>query len=188
MRVFSVLLAVSLLLLGAGCATTTDRAAPVPVSLKGVQLPTTALVEALLAEKGTRVQAVNGTYRDDAFQAHCVMKGDGEKLTVVFLAPQLRLVTIDVTKPHAIHCERAPQIPAAFEPEYALVDLAFVNLPLDRLRASVSPVLTVVEDGNVRRISAADGSPVAELTTAEDGTLSYRNCVYGYSYTLKNLR
>ena len=126
------------LTLCAGCATTCVRETPRAVRLGTARVETTALVEALRTQvKGTRVQALNGAWRDQVFQAQCVLKGDGETLTVVFLAPQMRLVTIAVTKPHAIRCERAPRIPSAFEPEYALADLAFVNLDAATLRRAV---------------------------------------------------
>ena len=129
------LLAAALL---AGCSTTLVREKPESVRVAdGVQLATTSLVEALLGFKGTRVQAANGAWKDQVFSAQCVLNGDGEKLTAVFLAPQLRLLTITLTKPHTITCERAPQVPRAFEPEYALADLAYVNLDTETLRRAV---------------------------------------------------
>ena len=74
----------------AGCSTTLVRETPERVRVAdGVQLETTPLVEALLGFKGTRVQAANGAWKDQVFSAQCVLKGDGEKLTAVFLAPQL---------------------------------------------------------------------------------------------------
>ena len=181
----------SVLLGVVGCqvfSSTTDHTAPVAVSLKGTQLETTALVEALLAEKGTRIEAVNANYKDEAFQAHCVLKSDGEKLNVVFLAPQMRLLTILVTKPHRVWCEKAPQIPRLFEPEYALVDLAFINLPLAKLQAAVAPTLKVDEANGVRRICrASDGGLVAELAPAESGARRYRQALFGYEYLLKEV-
>lgn len=188
MKILRALLSACMLSL-AGCMSPTivDREAPMMVTMKGVRLETTALVEALLAQKGTRIQAVGGSYRDEAFQANCVMKGDGEKLTVVFLTPVMRLATIMVSKPHALHCETAPQIPRAFEPEYALVDLAFVNLPAVTLRRCVEPVLRVEERDGVRRISSSDGNLVAELRNQADGSQAYRNVVFGYEYELRAL-
>lgn len=179
------------LLASAGClmsSVPTERPAPIVVSLKGTQLETTALVEALMSETGTRIEAVNATYKNDAFQAQCVLKSDGEKLTVVFLAPQMRLVTITVTKPHAIRCEKAPQIPRLFEPEYALVDLAFINLPLAKLQAAVAPTLKVEETAGVRCIRrASDGLVVAELRATAAGERQYRQLVFGYEYLLKEV-
>lgn len=181
------LLPVLALLVG-GCTTTLERAAPQAVRLGEANLETTALVEALLARKGTTVQAVNGSWRDQTFQAQCVMKGDGEKLTVVFLAPQLRLVTITVTKPHAIRYERAPRIPSVFEPEYALADLAFVNLDAETLRRAVSPALRVVDDGVRRRIETSAGEGVAEVVRTASGTKTFKNLLHGYQYELKNIQ
>jgi len=155
-------------------------------SSQSVKVETTALVEALLAQQGVKVQAVNGSYRDEVFQANCVLKSDGEKLTAVFLTPVMRLVTITVTKPHAIHCERAPQIPRAFEPEYALIDLAFVNLPPATLRRCVEPQLRVEERKDGVRITAAEGTPIAELRIQADGSRVYRNVVFGYEYVLRD--
>ncbi len=174
--------------LSGGCLSTVcERETPAAISFGRTSLQTTALVEAVRALKGTRVEAINGTYKETGFQAQCVMKGDGEKLTVVFLAPQMRLVTIAVTAPHAIRSERAPQIPAAFEPEYALVDLAFVNLPLETLRRAVAPQLSVEEEKGVRRIRAADGRLVAELSENADGSRRYRQAVFGYEYVIRSL-
>ena len=169
----------------AGCSTTLVRETPVPVrAADGVFLETTPLVEALLGLKGTRMQAANGSWKDQVFSAQCVLKGDGEKLTAVFLAPQLRLLTITLTKPHTITCERAPQVPRAFEPEYALADLAYVNLDAETLRRAVAPALSVEDDGTTRRIKAG-GTLVAEIVRRANGDVDFRNLRYGYSYTLR---
>ena len=185
MKAASLLLAAALL---AGCSTTLVREDPAPVRVAdGVALETAPLVEALIGLKGTRVQAANGTWKDQVFSAQCVLKGDGEKLTAVFLAPQLRLLTITLTKPHTVTCERAAQIPRAFEPEYALADLAFVNLDAGTLRRAVAPTLAVEDNGTVRRILAGK-TPVADLTRNPDGTMTFRNLVHGYTYTLKTVQ
>ena len=182
MKAASLLLAAALL---AGCSTTLVRDAPVSVRVAdGVQLETTPLVEALLGFKGTRVQAVNGSWKDQVFSAQCVLKGDGEKMTAIFLAPQFRLLTITLTKPHTVTCERAPQVPRAFEPEYALVDLAFVNLDAEILRRAVASALRVEDDGTTRRISAGD-TLVAEIVRRANGDIDFKNLRHGYSYTLR---
>ena len=184
MRVFGILLSALLL---AGCATTVARVRPQPVHLADVQLDPTPLVEALLARRGTLVQALNGSWRDRAFQAQCVMKGDGERLTVVLLAPQVRLATITVERPHVVSCEFAPQIPRSFEPEYALTDLAFVNLGTDDLRRVLAPAFRVEETGVLRRILTARGAPVAEVEHLADGNIAFRNLQHGYSYILRTV-
>ena len=169
----------------AGCSTTLVRENPVSVRVAdGVQLETTPLVEALLKFRGTRVQAANGSWKDQVFSAQCVLKGDGEKLTVVFLAPQLRLLTITLTKPHTVMCERAAQVPRVFEPEYALADLAYVNLDAETLRHVVAPALRVDDDGTTRRISAGD-TLVAEIVRQANGDIDFKNLRHGYSYTLR---
>jgi len=185
MRLLSVLF---LALLAVGCSTVVEREAPIPVRMAETTLDTTALVEALRVRAGTTVQALNGSWKEHAFQAQCVMKGNGETLTVVFLAPQMRLVTITVGKPHAVRCERAPRIPAAFEPEYALVDLAFVNLGTEELRRAVGRSLRVTDDGETRRVATPSGAPVAELVRSADGTRRYRNLLHGYEYELKTIQ
>lgn len=174
-------------LLLCGCSTTVVRPRPRPVRAGDAVLDATPLVEALLARKGTLVQAVDGTWRDRAFQAQCVMKGDGERLTVVFLAPQVRLVTITVEKPHAVLCERTAQIPSSFEPEYALVDLAYVNLEAGVLSRALAPALRVEESGPLRRILTSAGAPVAEVERLPDGDVVLRNLEHGYSYRLKTV-
>ena len=184
MKAVFLLLAAALL---AGCSTTLVRETPVPVrAADGVLLETTPLVEALLGLKGTRVQAANGSWKDQVFSAQCVLKGDGETFTAVFLAPQLRLLTITLTKPHTITCERAPQVPRAFEPEYALADLAYVNLDTETLRRAVAPTLNVEDDGTTRRIMSGD-TLVADVVRRANGDVDFRNLRYGYSYTLRNV-
>lgn len=182
MKVAFLLLAAALL---AGCSTTLVRENPAPVRVAdGVLLDTTPLVEALVGLKGTHVQAANGAWKDQVFSAQCVLKGDGEKLTVVFLAPQLRLLTITLTKPHTVTCERAPQVPHAFEPEYALADLAYVNLDAETLRRVVAPALRVDDDGTTRRIRSGD-TLVAEIVRQANGDIDFKNHRHGYSYTLR---
>lgn len=182
MKTWHVILMAALL---AGCSTTLVRETPEPVRVTdGATLDTTSVVEALIAMKGTRVQAANGSWKDQVFSAQCVLKGDGDTLKAVFLAPQLRLLTITLTKPHTVTCERAPQVPRAFEPEFALVDLAFVNLDADTLRRAVAPTLQVEDDGHTRRIKAGDNA-VAEITRNPNGDIGFRNLRHGYSYTLR---
>ena len=179
MRIFSILSLAAALL--SGCSTTVVRDAPLPVRVAdGAIIDSTPLVEALLARTGTTVQ-------ENAFAAEVVMKGDSQKLTAVFLAPQMRLATIVLTRPHAIRFERAAQIPRMFEPEYALADLAFVNLDAGTLRRAVAPTLAVEDNGTVRRILAGK-TPVADLTRNPDGTMTFRNLVHGYTYTLKTVQ
>lgn len=173
-----------LLLFCCGCSTTLVRFEPEAVRImEQVSLPTAPLAKALLELKGTRVQALNGAWKDHAFSAQCVLKGDGEMLKAVFLAPQMRLATLTLTRPHAIEFERAPQIPQSFEPEYALADLAFVNLETSALRRAVEPVLQVDDDGS-KRIIRAGASVVAELTRKPGGNLFFRNLQWGYEYEL----
>ena len=74
-----------------------------------------------------------------------------------------------------------------FEPEYALADLAFVNLDAPTLRRAVAPALRVEDDGETRRIFAGE-TPVAELATNPDATRTFRNLVHGYTYTLKTVQ
>lgn len=169
-----------------GCSTVIVRDEPLPVRIGDVQVSMPQVLEALLLLKGVRVQALSGAWKERAFQAQCVMKSDGKKLTIVFLAPQMRLVTITVDKPYALKCECAPHIPRAFEPERALLDLAFVNLPLDVLRCSLAPALRVEEMANgARRFVSFDGTFVAEIVpTHTDGMRKFRNAIYGYEYEI----
>ena len=184
MKAVSLLLAAALL---AGCSTTLVRENPAPVRVAdGTRLDTTPLVEALLAFKGTRVHAANGAWKDQVFSAQCVLKGDGETFKAVFLAPQLRLLTITLTKPHTITCERASQVPRVFEPEYALVDLAYVTLDTETLRRAVAPTLNVEDDGTTRRIKSGD-TLVADVVRRANGDVDFRNVRYGYSYTLRSV-
>ena len=72
MRIFSFLSLAAVLL--CGCSTTVVRDAPLPVRVAdGAIIDSTPLVEALLARKGTTVQAVSGTWKENAFAAEVVM-------------------------------------------------------------------------------------------------------------------
>lgn len=179
----------------AGCSTTLVRDTPKPVAVSsGVSLETTDLTEALLDIKGTVVQGVAGSWKDNAFSAEFVMKGDGEKLTVAVLAPAMRLATITLTRPHSIRYERARRIPAAFEPEYVLFDLAIVNLETSVLSRVLGPGFSVTDDGTNRVVSlkCGDGpgkSPsVATLVRNGDGTMKFVNLRHSYEYTITPLQ
>ena len=88
---------------------------------------------------------------------------------------------------YVITFERARQIPSAFEPEYALFDLAVVNLQADELRRALGDMFDVVERGGTRVVSAA-GEQVAVRIALPDGSVRYENITLGYSYTLKEIR
>lgn len=170
----------------AGCSTTLVRERPNAVCFRSLApIETVPLAEAMLDMKGVHVQALEGAWKGNAFAAEVVLKGDGNRLTAVFLAPQMRLATMTLERPHAIRFERAPQIPRSFEPEYLLADLAFVNLETDVLRRALGAGATVSDDGRIRRVVAADGVPVAELVRGGDGECRYRNLVYGYDYSIR---
>ena len=170
-----------------GCQSVVVRDAPQPMRVAdGVMIDSAPLVEALLARTGTVVQAVSGSWKDNAFAAEVVMKGDGQQFTAVFLAPQMRLATITLTRPRTIRYERAAQIPRLFEPEYALVDLAFVNLDAPTLRSALGPALRVEDDGATRRIFAG-ATPIADLVTNPDATHTFRNLIHNYEYTLRHI-
>ena len=120
-----------------GCATT---------SLVREEPDRPEIAEALLdCVKGATVQTVEGAWKDEAFAAECVLRGDGEKFTAVLLAPQMRLATLTVERPHLISWERAPQLPSSLDPEYVLLDLALVLLPTDDLRQALGEGYRVYE-------------------------------------------
>ena len=184
----TVILGLPAAILLCGCQSVVVRDAPRPVRVAdGVTIDSAPLVEALLARTGTVVQAASGRWKENTFAAEVVMKGDGQRLTAVFLAPQMRLATITLTRPRTIRYERAAPIPRMLEPERALADRAFVNLPAPALRRAVAPALRVEDDGATRRIFAGD-TPVADLVTNPDATRTFRNLVHGYTYTLKTIQ
>lgn len=173
----------------AGCATALVREEPRSIRLgeAGVSCATAPLAEALLARRGSAIHSVQGSWKDHVFAAECVVKCDPGRFTAIFLAPQMRLATLTVTPPHVITFERARQIPSAFEPEYALFDLAVVNLQADELRRALGDMFDVVERGGTRVVSAA-GEQVAVRIALPDGSVRYENITLGYSYTLKEIR
>jgi len=176
------------ILLLCGCSTVVVRKNPLPVrAADEVRFATIPIVEALLAQRCTVAQAVSGTWKDHAFAAEVIMKGEDGKFTAVFLAPQMRLATITLTPPHTICYERAAQIPRMFDPEYALADLAFANLDVDALRRATEPVLLIEEDADGTRRISAGGRLIAELRKNPDSTRTFRNHVHGYEYTLRDI-
>ena len=176
-------------LLLAGCSTTLVREEPKTIRLgeTGVSCAIAPLVEALLAQRGTAVHAIQGNWKDHAFVAESVTKGEEGRFTAIFLAPQMRLATITLTPPHTITFDRARSIPSAFEPEYALFDLAVINLPPDVLRRVLGGGFVVAVRGDVREVSAG-GTPIAVRTALPDGTVRYENKALDYTYTLKEVR
>ena len=161
-----------------GCATTVVREEPGNV----------AVVEALLDEvRGTEIRVVNGAWKDEAFTAECVVKGDGERLTAVLLAPHMRLATLTLERPHTVRWERAPQIPSVLDPEYVLFDLALVRLPTDALAKALGGEYRVDEtkDGKRRRVvDARDGRLHSVRQILPGGGIYFRNAKYGYELNI----
>lgn len=181
--IYSVL---AIALIVAGCQTAVERDRPAEICFRDARpVDTTALVEAILDLKGVCIQSVAGSWKNNAFAAQMVMKGDGRTTTIVFLAPQMRLATVTLTRPHALKFEHVPQIPQAFEPEYMLADFAFVNLETEVLRRACGDAFRIADDGMSRTVSFADGTALAELVRAADGSAHYRNRVYDYEYDLQ---
>ena len=170
----------------AGCASALVRDRPEPVAFGGALVQTAPLVEALAAERRTLVQALNGSWKDRSFQAQCVVKSDGGSLRAVFLAPQMRLVTID-WGPKGLRCERAPQIPREFEPERALFDIAFVNLPAETLRRAIGPRMRLEECAGRRALYGGAGELVAEVVPGEGGLRTFRSAAFGYEYVIRDI-
>ena len=184
-----------LAMLFAGCSTTVVRDEPKPIAVaEGAQLDMLAVAEALLEMNGTIVQGVSGSWKENAFAAEFVIKGDGGKTVIAVLAPAMRLATITLERPHSIRYERARRIPAAFEPEYVLFDIAAVNLGTEELARALGPRFTVFDDGSNRVISlkaekpGARNDPVAVLERNADGTMRFVNLKRSYEYTIANLK
>jgi len=178
----------------AGCSTTVVRSAPKAVAVSnGAKTDMKAVAEALLDFKGTKLQAVLGNWKENVFSAEFVMKGDGDTLTIAVIAPAMRLATITLSRPHSLRYERARQIPAAFEPEYVLFDLAVVNLETDVLSRALGPDFSVYDDGTNRVVSlrskdSKNGDPVSMLVRKKDGTMQFYNLKLTYEYTITALQ
>ena len=162
-----------------GCATVVVRENPGNV----------AMAEALLdGIKGTVVQSGSGAWKDEAFAAECVLKGDGKRFTAVLLAPQMRLATLTIEKPHTIRWERAPQLPSSLDPEYVMLDLALVTLPTETLVEVLGDGYRVDEtpDGKRRRVvDVKKGKLQSVRQMLPDGGVYFRNAEYGYEFTVK---
>ena len=148
-----------------------------------------AVAEALLADvKGTLIQTLEGAWKDEAFAAECVLKGDGETFTAVLLSPQMRLATLTVERPHTIRWERAPQLPSSLDPEYVMLDLALVTLPTETLVEVLGDGYRVDEtpDGKRRRVvDVKKGKLQSVRQMLPDGGVYFRNAEYGYEFTVK---
>ena len=176
-------------LLLAGCSTTLVRDEPkaIRVGESGVSCAAAPLAEALLKQRGTIVSALNGSWKDHVFSAECVVRGEEDKFTAVFLAPHMRLATLTLTPPHTVTLERARSVPAAFEPEYALFDLAVVHLPTIALKQALGGDFVVAETATTRTVSTR-GQTVARRQKLPNGLTRYENLSLGYSYDLKEIR
>ena len=165
----------------AGCATTVVRDEPRPVKVaRGAEAATAPLAEALLAHaRGTRAEALEVAWKDKAFTAEIVVKGDGETLKIVLLAPQMRLATLTIERPRRITWERAPRVPAALAPEHALFDIAFVRLPADVIAAALGPDFVVKDDGR-RRVLLHGGDEIRVLERRGGDELFFVNPSAGY--------
>lgn len=165
----------------AGCATTVVRDEPRAVEVaRGAEAATAPLAEALLAhERGMRAEALEVAWKDKAFTAEIVTKGDGEALKIVLLAPQMRLATLTVERPRRITWEREPRVPAALAPEYALFEIAFARLPADALAVALGPGFAVKDDGR-RRVLLHGGEEIRVLERRGGGELFFVNPSAGY--------
>ena len=179
----------------AGCSTTLVRDTPNAIAVAdGSKAEMTAVAEALLDLKGTRMQAVVGSWKENAFSAEFVMKGDGERLAIAVIAPAMRLATITLSRPHSLRYERARRIPSAFEPEYVLFDLAVVNLETDVLSRALGEGFQVSDDGTTRVVSLCGKKGVnepqqfAKLVRNADGTMQFYNLKHAYEYTVTPLQ
>ena len=148
-----------------------------------------AVAEALLAGvNGTLIQTVEGAWKDEAFAAECVIKGDGTTFTAVLLSPQMRLATLTIEAPHAVRWERAPQLPASLDPEYVMLDLALVILPTAMLVETLGDGYRVDEtpDGKRRRVvDVKKGKLQSVRQMLPDGGIYFRNAEYGYEFTVR---
>ena len=185
MRLFAL---AGMLLMFAGCASTLVRETPRRVALTpDVAVDMAPVVEKLLDHPCSFVQAVSGAWKDHAVAGEFVVKNDGTNMTVVVLAPGMRLATIKAARPHRLQYERARQIPAAFEPEYLLLDLALVNLDDAELRKCLGPEVVVERVDGARRLRVGERMIATLSPRAEDGTQRFENHVRDYGYTLKDL-
>ena len=164
-----------------GCATVVVRERP----------DNPAAVEVLLESvRGVTVQAVSGAWKDEAFVAECVLKGDGERLSAVLLAPQMRLATLTMEKPCRICWERSPQVPSTLDPEYVILNLALVLLPADKLAKALGDGYRIDETADGKRRTVFDvnrGELQSVRQILPTGELHFRNVVYGYEFTVKTV-
>jgi len=139
---------------------------------------------------GKSVQMIEGAWKDEAFSAECVMKCDGERFTAVLLAPQMRLATLTVERPHEIRWERAPQLPESLDPEHVILDIALVVLPTDALEKALGDVFAVKEtlDGKRRTVVDVERNRLHSVRQMlPDGSVYYRNVLYGYEFTVRSM-
>ena len=164
-----------------GCSTTEVRENP----------GNAVLAEALLAGiKGTTVQSVSGAWKDEAFAAECVLKGNGEKLTAILLAPQMRLATLTIEKPHTIRWERAARLPSSLDPEYVIFDIALISLSAAELSRALGDDYRIDETADGKRrtvIDSKSGRLQSVRQLLPDGDVYFRNVPYGYELTVKTV-
>ena len=183
------------LFLPSSCASSSVcRAAPESILLAEAKVDVSRLVEAMLADGNgmprpgeSAAVSLSGAWKDRPFAAECVLKRGGDSLVAVFLAPQMRLATLKMSRPHAIEWDAAPSIPSAFRPEYAIFDLAVARLPVDALRRSLGDGMAVVEGGGAVRVFAG-AKAVAARTRLRDGGVKVENFLWGYEYMAREMK
>lgn len=165
------------------------RETPEAIELLDVEVATEPLARALLAEvRGVRTVSLEGTWNNDnTFSAECVLKGADDALTAVFLAPQMRLATLRLRRPCSLEWDRSPFVPEAFQPEYAIFDLAVFHLPVIVLRRALGPSFSVDEAGGVRRVTRR-GAPVVSVTSLPDGGTKLENFLWKYEYVAREMQ
>ena len=184
-RLSTVLFAALFCAFACGCSAKFVRERPLRVACTVESTLDAAPAVAELAKlEGVKVQHLQGEWKGRIFEAQAVLKGDGKSFTAVMLAPQMRLLTVEVTPPYRMEWVRARQLPEVFEPEYVLLDLAYVNLPLEVLKSALAPDLNVFEEGGVRTLSTPSGEVVTIVRFESDGTCTLENPVREYRYTV----
>lgn len=164
------------------CTTTQEvNSHNTPVSI------TSRIAVALVTQYGTRLHSATGRHGEKTFSGECVIKCDAQGFTAVFMAPHARLLTLRITPPDVINVEKSPFLPDNFTVDHVLLDMAVVNLPLEKLRAALGNGYTVNEKNGIRQL-ILNGQIVETCDFPDGTTIRLTNHRYNYEYTLTPLK
>ncbi len=174
-----------MLILCAGCASRKEGcplAALGPVYVTdSASLRIDGFVGELLEKRLSKVQFIKGRYKEKTFDFQSVLKISESGLSLVFLSPAARVLTLSVSPEGMCALTVPPTVPVPDHPEYLLFDLALVLCDAATLRRALPAGITL--EG---RSLVHNGAVLMRYTPGNPAVLE--NFVRGYRYEIEDLQ